>query len=219
MPPLTSLVAGRLAAAFLSPPDGHRIAGRELRPFCVAHALALRAIDNPLPWDTGAATIPDLIAAARVCSCGSFAEIGAIDWDRITGDDAALVRGLAKKRGAVDGLRAAWGAYRTDFVVAPELVEKERRGKPCTTPFLLGLVVVVAKAFGRDPEWAWFLRYGQLLHYAAALNEGDYGCRWVTEEDERQIGAIEARIASGQRRQMPPGARVVRRSRGGGHVA
>lgn len=213
---LKSLVAGRLAAAFLLPPDGHRIFGRELKPFCAAHAVALRSIDNPLPWTPSIATLPELVGAGKVCACGSFEELWAIDWRRPDKRDLAAIRRMALSPKAVHRARRRWADYREDCAVVPELKERAKEGKPCTTPFHLGMVTAVARAFGKDPEWAWFLRYGQLLHYAAALNEGEYGCRWVTEAEEEQIAALEARGISGTRRgALPDGARVVRRKRRG----
>ncbi|MCC6353303.1 MAG: hypothetical protein IT577_05415 [Verrucomicrobiae bacterium] len=213
---LKSLVAGRLAAAFLLPCDGHSIFGRRLRPFCAAHAVALRAIDNPLPWAPSSATLPELVGAAKVCACGSFEELWAIDWRTPDRSDIAAIRRMALSPRAVHRARRRWAGYREDCVVVPELKERAKEGKPCTTPFHLGMVTAVARAFGKDPEWAWFLRYGQLLHYAASLNEGEYGCRWVTEAEEEQIAALEARGITGTKRgTLPEGARVVRRKRRG----
>ena len=213
---LKSLVAGRMAAAFLLPCDGHRIFGRDLKPFCAAHAVALRSIDNPLPWRPSAATLPDLVQATKVCACGSFQELWAIDWRKPDKLDTAAIRRMALSARSVHRARLAWANYREDCVVVPELKERAKEGKPCTTPFHLGMITSVARAFGKDPEWAWFLRYGQLLHYAATINEGEYGCRWVTEAEEEQIASLEARGISGTKRgALPDGAKIVRRKRRG----
>jgi len=207
---LTSLVAGRLAATFLLACDGHRIFGRALKPFCAAHAVALRSIDNPLPWVVSTAPLPDLVQATKICACGSFDELWSIDWNHPDKSDLAAIRRMALSPRAVLQARRAWTNYREACAVAPELRERDR-GKPSTVPFHLSLVVTVAKAFGRDPEWAWFLRYGQLIHYAAALNEGEYGCKWVTEAEEETFERLARRGITGTKRAT--GLDVVRRRR------
>lgn len=52
----------------------YRIAGRSLRPFCLAHMVFLKRIQSPYVVG-GETTAKDLILALNVCTAGSFQEI------------------------------------------------------------------------------------------------------------------------------------------------
>jgi hypothetical protein len=172
----------------------HRVLGRKLKPFSLAHRLVLEAIDSPFCYEDRPFSFADLAIAIRICaSSDPFAPIDPPTWmDRFrfwrAAFDPAYFRQCSQQ--FVD--------YLEDHSSSPKFwnrVDDELHRE--AIPWLLHVAASILRQTSLSEAEVWAMPLGRALWYATALAKQD-GCDLdvLTTQDEELLDSIHKEVQS-----------------------
>lgn len=166
----------------------HTVLGRALKPFCLAHRLALEAIDSPLCYQARPFTFIDLALAVRICvSSNPKSAIRNPHWiDRVrfwrAAFDPAYFRYESQK----------FVAYLEDFSAAPKFWN--RLNQPVvreSIPWVLNVASALLRCTSLSEDEVWSMPMGKALWYFAALAKQEGAdLDILTSEDEKLLESL-----------------------------
>ena len=161
------------------------VIGRRLRPFCLAHRVALEALGSPV-LKPGAVILPqDLLVALRVCASP---EPFAPDL-RPTLRDKLAFWSWRFNRAAFEAALREFSAYIGDHAAHPQLWEREQHAASDGIPWPLHVVARLIRGGIRERD-AWHMSEGRALWLSIAFARQEGAELSVITERERLAMAM-----------------------------
>lgn len=153
--------------------SNHRVLGKRLKPFCLAHAVALYVIESPYvsvfesSMGERNVSLIDLELAVRVCSSPFDTLLSTLDrgltsvlWSM----NNRLVRDPQQEANKFE-------IYLKDFIALPETFDKDSNGGEAGAPWPLSVGTLLSSKGGLDFEYAMQMPIGKAMWIAACLGE------------------------------------------------
>lgn len=167
----------------------HRVFGRKLHPLCFLDLLALEVVESPFcPGSLADPTVHDFHIAVHILAT----PIGSLE----ISDRIASVPSWRKLLYSAYDLGTAnrqLQAYFTDYFTTLEMWRMDDVGKSCQAPWILSQVTFLLQHTSITERRVWTAPVGQMLCYAAALEEQLSSSQIVSEEEREAMREMRER--------------------------
>lgn len=148
-----------------------RLLGRRLRPFCLAHRIALTALRSPLLLGDANPTLADIFIAARVCSAADPLDPASYR-SAPSCADAWRFRLLRRRPARMARAAACWAAYYEEYAAAWPVIMADDSHNPEpfeSIPWMLNVALTLQARGGCSEREAWQMPESRAIWIYVAL--------------------------------------------------